>query len=458
MFRRVLHSVAASVLVQTSLILIQLISVPLLIHYWGVTYYGEWLLLFTIPSYLSLSDVGLVSALSNELLISISKNDQGKAIRQLGSGITAVFGIGGAGAVLLVLGLHLTNFTSWLHIDHIEKQEAWLTLLFLMFYVILCLQQELMSTVPRAEGHNARGRVWITVTRLIEFGAVVGLVSQGHTAWIVAMVYATIRGISWCAMFIYYRSYYNWVRQVTIGFFSVGEIRHLVIPSLSFLGFSLANAAVLQGSTLLIGVFLTPVHVVIYTTLRTLSNFCRQITSIMTYAVWPEFTRALAIHDISKATMLHRRLCQIALWVSLFLFILLETTGDFILKVWTKGAVAPQQPVFTLLLLSTLPYNLWNTSATTAISVNRHQAISTTFLVCSFAALALASLLLPRFGLAGIAISFLLSDCIMLIRVFKNSLTILSEETMGNLARSILLDFKWLSRFKKWRNVAVSSL
>ncbi|MGA0560256.1 lipopolysaccharide biosynthesis protein [Larkinella sp. VNQ87] len=436
-------------LVQASTLLIQLISVPVLIHFWGVTYYGEWLLLVTIPSYLSLSDVGLVSALSNELLIRVSKNDRTKATRLLGSGLTVVFGVGSLVASGLLLVLYLTDFTGWLKFTQIAKQDAWLTLSLLMLYVILCLQQELIAAVPRAEGHNARGRVWITLTRLLEFGIMVGLVSLGCPIWSVAIGYVIIRGFSSWMMLLHYRMTYEWVRGVAIGYFSAREMRPLATPSLSFLGFSVANAVVLQGSTLLIGIYMTPIAVVLYTTLRTLNNCVRQVIGMVSYALWPEFTRALAANDIPKAIMLHRRLCQIAFWGSCLLLVGLEATGTTILAVWTKGAVQPQQPVFSFLLLATLPYSLWNTSATTLISVNRHQRISFFFLSGSLLALALASLLLPRYGLAGLAISLLINDCIVLIWVFQNTLRVLYGERVSSLLHAIVTDFKWIVYLKK---------
>jgi O-antigen/teichoic acid export membrane protein len=449
MLRRVLHSLGASAFGQITSILIQLVSVPLLIHYWGVPYYGEWLLLFTIPSYLGLSDAGLTSALSNELLINVNKKAYAKASRLLGNGIIAIIGISGLGSAVLTLVLHLSDFTSWLKIHRITGLEAWQTIFFLMIYMMLFLQQELLSTVPRAEGNNATGRIWITTTRLVEFGVVIALVRLGNTAGAVAMGYSVVRGVSWGIMFLFYRRRYPWVGRVKLGFFPLAEIRHLFTPSLAFFGFALANSMILQGSTLLIGAFMTPVQVVTYTALRTLSNFIRQLMNILTSAIWPELTRALVAHDFTKAVVLHRRVCQIAFWSSLMCMIFLETVGGKILSFWTKGAVQPEQPVFTLLLLATLPYSVWLTSATIAISVNRHQAIALAFVLSSLSALIAATWLIPKYGLAGMGIGLLASDCFMLFPVFQNSLSILLEERIGKLLPAIVKDFSWLSRLKE---------
>ncbi|WP_421826488.1 lipopolysaccharide biosynthesis protein [Larkinella sp.] len=194
---------------------------------------------------------------------------------------------------------------------------------------------------------------------------------------------------------------------------------------------------------------MTPVQVVVYTTLRTLSNFIRQIINVLTSAIWPELTRALVAHNYSTAILLHRRVCQIALWSSLLFLIVLEITGGSILSVWTKGAVQPEQPVFTLLLLTSLPYSLWNSSATTAISVNRHQSIALAFVVSSLGSLLAATWLIPSYGLAGMAIGLLLGDGFMLFQVFQNSLSILSEERIGKLVPSLVTDFAWLNPLRK---------
>ncbi|GAB3252244.1 hypothetical protein GCM10027347_11190 [Larkinella harenae] len=449
MLHRVLKSLGASAFGQASQILIQLVSVPVLIHYWGLIYYGEWLLLFSIPSYLTLSDVGITSALSNELLIDVSRKEYVKAARLLGNGITSIMVFGSLGSGLIAAILYGADFTTWLKISQVGGSEAWLTVLLLMGYVVMLLQQELLSTVPRSEGDNASGRIWITLTRLLEFGVVVALVRLEGQAVVVALGYLLVRALSWSVMLLVYRQRFPWVRQVTVGWFPLAQIRHLLSPSLAFFGFALANAMILQGSTLLIGAFMTPVQVVIYTALRTLSNFIRQLMNLLTSAIWPELTRALVAHDFSKAVVLHRRVCQVAFWISLLGLLLLELANGPILAVWTNGTVQPVQPVFTLLLLATLPYSLWLTSATIAISVNRHQSIALSFVLSSLGALLAAAWLVPRYGLTGMAAGLLIGDCVMLFPVFRNSLSILLEERVSKLLPAIVTDFGWIGQLRK---------
>ena len=150
---------AANAVGQATTLLIQLISVPLLLQYWGTAYYGEWLLLFTVPSYLSLSDIGLVSAVSNELAVSAAQQAYRRAIVLLSSGLMAV----GYLSLLATTGFYTlltaVPYQQWLGIRLITEQESAWTLIALMAYVVVGLQQELLSGVYRAEGRYATGRL-----------------------------------------------------------------------------------------------------------------------------------------------------------------------------------------------------------------------------------------------------------------------------------------------------------
>src|ERR1700720_4111593 len=60
--------------------LIQLGSVPILLHVWGVARYGDWLLLSAIPSYLTLTDLGFGDASGSEMSMRVAANDRKRAL------------------------------------------------------------------------------------------------------------------------------------------------------------------------------------------------------------------------------------------------------------------------------------------------------------------------------------------------------------------------------------------
>ena len=60
--RRILHGLGANAYGQLVAIVIQLAGVPILLHAWGTQLYGEWLILAAIPTYLSMTDFGVLPA------------------------------------------------------------------------------------------------------------------------------------------------------------------------------------------------------------------------------------------------------------------------------------------------------------------------------------------------------------------------------------------------------------
>ena len=59
--------------------LTQLFSIPLFLHFWGSSAYGEWLVLSAIASYLSLSDVGFSKVASNRMAMLVASNNYERA-------------------------------------------------------------------------------------------------------------------------------------------------------------------------------------------------------------------------------------------------------------------------------------------------------------------------------------------------------------------------------------------
>src|SRR4030088_3738187 len=61
--------------------IIQLIQVPVFLHFWSVPLYGEWMILNSIPAYLSFSNIGFGSVAGNEMTMMVARNDRDGALR-----------------------------------------------------------------------------------------------------------------------------------------------------------------------------------------------------------------------------------------------------------------------------------------------------------------------------------------------------------------------------------------
>src|SRR6202045_5026786 len=61
--------------------IIQLIQVPVFLHFWSVPLYGEWMIINSIPAYLSFSNVGFGSVAGNEMTMLVARDDREGALR-----------------------------------------------------------------------------------------------------------------------------------------------------------------------------------------------------------------------------------------------------------------------------------------------------------------------------------------------------------------------------------------
>jgi hypothetical protein len=60
MFHRISLGLGANLFGQVVTVAIQLLSLPVFLHFWSLSRYGEWLMLSAIPAYLSAVDVGIL--------------------------------------------------------------------------------------------------------------------------------------------------------------------------------------------------------------------------------------------------------------------------------------------------------------------------------------------------------------------------------------------------------------
>src|ERR1700712_3666207 len=61
--------------------IIQLIQVPVFLHFWNLPLYGEWITLNAIPSYLSFSSIGFGTVAGNEMTMLMGRDDKDAALR-----------------------------------------------------------------------------------------------------------------------------------------------------------------------------------------------------------------------------------------------------------------------------------------------------------------------------------------------------------------------------------------
>jgi O-antigen/teichoic acid export membrane protein len=416
--------------------IVQFIQIPVFLHFWSVPLYGEWMIVNSIPAYLSFSNAGFGSVAGNEMTMMVARNDRDGALRVFQSCWWLIAIICTATIILLSGTLYYLPAARLLKLTTLGESDTKWIIFYLGVSVLLGQLEQLLQSAYRSIGRYSYGTFMKNTFSLVAFGCMIASVALGAGARITALVFASVnlaitlffcilvrRDIPWIE--------YGWERA------SFAEIRKLARPAIAFMGFPLGNALSLQGSLLAVGFALGPTEVVVFSTARTVSRVALQMVQMVNNTFEPEMSSSFGAGNIALTRTLLRRACQLALIVAVVVVIIMLSFGPWFLTHWTGGHVPPSRPLLSILLVVVVLYALWSTCGTLMTSTNQHQRLATYYILGTSVACVLCYALARTYGLYGAAASLLISEIVMNLYVVPACLRI-SRDTLPAFLASML--------------------
>jgi len=421
--KRLLWSFLSSWVSRLSSTLIQLIQLPVFLHYWSVPLYGDWLIVNTIPAYLSFSSIGFGSVAGNEMTMLVARDDRASALRVFESCWWLIALLCSAITLLLAGGLNYLPATRLLRIDNISEHDTRWIIFYLAVSVLLGQLEQLLQSAYRCIGRYPYGSFVKSLMSLTAFGLTLVAVALHQGPRVTALVFAVanIAGTIFLAILVKHD-----IPWIEFGFrhASVAEVRALVRPALAFMCFPIGNAMNLAGTQLAVNYALGPVSVVIFSAARTVSRAALQMVQLVNSTFEPEITIAFGAKKIELTRTLHRRACQFALIVALVLVTAMMTVGPWFLTHWSRGHVPPSRGLLSVLLLVVVGFALWSTSSTLMTATNQHQRMAVVYVIATALTCAVCFFFARWKGLYGAAASLLVSELAMNAYVLPASLRI----------------------------------
>ncbi len=420
-----MRSFAASALGPVVTSLFQVITVPLYLRSWGTNLYGDWLIVSAVPAYLTLTDFGFASVAANTMTMDVArkKRDEALSTFQCAWALTVAVGIVVAALVGLMACLPLKGL---LHLSSMSPAQVKIIFVLQCVRVLIGLQSNLNQAGFRCDGNYAVGMLCVNSTRLAE----VIFVSIAVFARATPITVSLLMVIVWIAGVIYarlkLRKLSNWIK-FSFEHATFAKTRELLMPALAYMAFPIGDAISIQGMTLAVGLFLGPGEVVIFATLRTLTRLVIQAIRIIMYSMAPEISMAWGAGDWRETQRLHRISCQLSLWTSTVISLLLALTGDALLKIWTHNRVPMVHSVYWMLLGVVVANSLWHGSSALLLASNLHSKAATIYVVVTTLSLGAAIPLMKILGLGGAAAALLLIDILYGSYVVVYSLSLLKE-------------------------------
>ncbi|MBN8490398.1 MAG: oligosaccharide flippase family protein [Burkholderiales bacterium] len=408
MRKRIGHGVSANAFGQGVTILIQIASLPIFLSIWDLSTYGKWLMMAALPAYFAMSDIGLLTAAANRMTMLMGAGEIVGARRTLHSATAFMSAVCLGVALLTAVGL------IYLPLPMLQSPGDRWTLWLLVLATLAAMYSGIDQAVFRATGRYATGILTNNFVRLAEWlGGIAALLVVGH-AVAVALAMALVRvlslRISWQiarhgnATFGYGLREARWM-----------EVKELVKPGLAFLAFQLSSALSLQGFTLLVGSMFGSAAVVTFSAARTLARVAVQATSILSHALWPEFSRLKGAGETQALQALYARSIRIGGATAVALSAVLAGLAPWILPAWTRGEVSYQAAIVLPLLAYAAVAGAGHIPRGVLMSTNGHGQLAIGFTLVSALSLPFAWALGLVWALAGVCWSLLLAEATLTV-------------------------------------------
>jgi O-antigen/teichoic acid export membrane protein len=427
--RRLIVGFATNIVSKAASTLVQFVQVPVLLHYWGATQFGVWTILTGIPAYLSFSNVGFGSVAGNEMTMLMARGEQDQSLTVFQSCWWLITLMMGTVGLLLCGALYFLPVGRLLNLTVLSEHDVKWSLFWLGIALLFNQLETLLQAAYRCIMRYSYGNFLKSCLSLGAFGVQLVPVFLGYGLRTTAMVFGLANIAVTLVLCVMVKRDIPWI-SFGWSHAKVSEIKRLTRPSLAFMGFPLGNALNLQGSQMAVNYALGPSMVAVFATARTVSRMALQMVEMVKNTVWPELSIAFGAGNYDLVRTLHRRACQIAVFVSLGAVAVVATLGPTFLHAWTLGKVPSSPGLVDLLLAVVLLYSLWSTSSTLVAAINLHERLATVYSIATGVTVMLTYFAARRFGLFGAAGSLLLSELIMDAYVLPASLKI-SHDTWG---------------------------
>ena len=169
--RRLALGFASNWVSKLSATVVQLVQVPVFLHAWSVPLYGEWMILNSLPAYLSFSNVGFGNVAGNEMAMRSARGDFEGALGVFQSCWWLIAGICGATIAGLGVGLYFVPVGRVLRLHAIGETDAKWIVFYLGCSVLLGQLEQLLQSAYRSVGRYPYGSFIKSCMSLGAFGA-----------------------------------------------------------------------------------------------------------------------------------------------------------------------------------------------------------------------------------------------------------------------------------------------
>lgn len=397
--------VAGAMMVSNGLsILLQLAMVPALIWAWGAGRYGEWVILYTIPGYLALTDFGIIASANNRIDALCARGQFLSANRTYFNSVLVLGGIILAVTVLTTALWVLMGDRFRALFTSTTPAEVLAAVVILFADTMLTLIHNHHSALYRTLGRFNATVNWQAFGRVAPMVALCLAAAAGAQIVVAALVMLVLRVITLTAMGLDLRRKIPWLRRAWLRP-QRKEIVGLLRKAAGFMALPLSNMLYLHVTTLLVAALTSPVGVAAFSTLRTFTRMIPQFVAIAGRSRWSEIAQANARGEHEAIAAMRRRVLLTTLGLIVAAVIGYLLLGKPFYLLWTGSALPFEWLLFVALVANAAMIAAYYSLEVFLLATNRVSSYALIFLGATVLQIAAGYLLTPRLSVAAFPIT-----------------------------------------------------
>lgn len=382
-------------------ILVQLITVPILIKYWGVNVYGEWLILSTIPGYLILADLGAITFSLNKIHVHYRANKMALVknyFKVTYCLIVISFSLVFLITITLLKLAVMYGVLSFENIGDTYIYIAGILVIDSMTNVIINFNSGLFRLLEKY--HKT---VYIqSFVRLIGALLLITFAVLDYSIVECVILVCTFKVLFLTMIFFYFS-------KVNVLDFMSSKLRlRINIPmilkrSTSLMLLPISNIVYLNLSIVIIAALTDPRTLVIYNSTRTMTRFATQFIGIFGKSWWSEITQTSSSLDNTR--IIYRKILRNSIIASLFVVIFGLLFGEVVFNVWLDNEIEFSFNLFVFLLLGSVLAGMWTSLEVMQLARNKFREYSIIFFVLTILKMLTGFILTMYIGVIGMPIA-----------------------------------------------------
>lgn len=438
MLKRVAHAFLAFFFGQGLGIAAALLLVPLYLHVWSPALYGEWLALYSVVAYLSSFDLGVQTYAVNRLTQAYARGDLQEYRQVQHTAFAFYFCLALLGSVALTAFGWWAPVRLWFHLSLTDQHSVALIVLLLGVQFLWTIPASLVWSVYATTGNLAKTQ-WVTnaasaISVALTAAALLFWPRLAVVAGAQAVAFVSILTVVWWDV----RKHFP---QLAPGFSQakLSLLRNILSQSVFFALIDMAVGATLQGSNLIVAGLAGTTALAVFVTTRTLANSIRQLVGLFVHSSSTNLVVLESLQEKQKLRLAFRLVvfATVAGCVAVAASLWFEGTSVF--WFWTRGKLPADTWLLRMFLLWLVLQSPWIAASAIPSYTNKHKGLAMSYLASSFGGLLLGVVLVPRVGLKGLPIAFIVGESAACYHFVVRHACRIVGESYGRFARKLWL-------------------